>query len=121
MSTSYKISGGKLTGPNGSWSLRSISGVHKTEGGKLSLKKWLITIAGLTAAGSAVTMGMAAAITIAGGSMAYYIHGTKKVTIVVDGTEVELLSILYLDPIWNVANANKECDELVALISPHIK
>lgn len=121
MSASYKIIDGKLTGPNGSWSLQSISGVQKTDGGKLSLKKWLITVAGLAAAGGAVTMGMASAIAIGGGSMAYYIHGTKKVIIVVDGVEVELLSILFLDPIWNVANANKECDDLVALISPHIK
>jgi len=47
MPHSYKISKGNLSGDKGSWSLKSISAVYKEEGGRMSLKKWAITLAGL--------------------------------------------------------------------------
>ena len=119
--SSFKITGGRLEGPAGSWSLRTVSGIHKVEGGKLSLKKYAVFLAGITAAGGAVTMGAAAVFILGGGSIAYYVHRTMNVMIVVGGKEIEILSVVYFSGLWNEENANNQCDKLIAMVSPHLK
>lgn len=120
MTSSFRIEDGKLIGEDGAWSLDSISCIYKIEGGKLSMKKWLIVVAGLAALGAAPTMGAAGGIALTGGLLGYYLHKTKKVVILVNGTEIEILSVIFFEGIWNEENANAECDALVALVSPHI-
>lgn len=117
----FQITEGRLEGSMGSWSLRSISGVHKVEGGKLSLKKYALFIAGMAAATSAITMGTAAVVILCGTSLGYMWHRAMKVMIIVDGKEIELLSIVYFEGMWNEEKANSQCDELIEMIAPHIK
>ena len=82
------------------------------------MKKYAVMLAGVTAAGSAV-LGPFGSIILFGGSMGYYLHHTMNVYIVVDGAEVELHSALYFIGVWGEEEANKQCDALVNLISPH--
>lgn len=71
------------------------------------------------------SMGFVPAVAIMGIATGYSLHGTKKVLITQNGAEFELLTTLYfhvLDkgPLCE-GSADRQCDELVDLISPYIE
>lgn len=112
----YKIERGKLHGPNGAWSLEKISAIYKRECGKVGLKKWLVLMGALTAAGLAASGPMAPPLAIAGLGFGYYLHSTMRVFAVIDGKEVELLcEVFYVG--WRLKEANEKCDALIKLVT----
>ena len=115
--SSYTIKRGKLHGPNGSWSINKISAIYKREGGKIGIKKWLITLAGLTAGSAVISAGTLPFVVISGGSLGYMMHRTLRVFAMIEGAEVELLCEVYWEVIWGEDRANSKCDELIALVT----
>lgn len=112
----FKIKKGMLEGPNGSWKLSAISAVYKRECGKIGMKKWLLTLAGLTAAGAFASGPVIPTLAIAGGTFGYLMHRTMRVFATINGAEVEIHSEVYFDPWIKAEHANARCDALISLI-----
>jgi hypothetical protein len=116
----FKIKNGTLEGPNGSWKLSAISAVYKRECGQIGLKKWLVTVAGLAAAGSIASGPIIPTLAIAGGTFGYMMHRTMRVFATINGVEVEIHCEVYFDPWINVQQANAKCDALISLIKKEL-
>lgn len=112
----FKIKNGILEGPNGSWKISAISAVYKRECGQIGMKKWLITVAGATAAGLIASGPILPTLAIAGGTFGYMMHRTMRVFATINGSEVEIHCEIYFDPWINVQQANARCDAIVSLI-----
>ena len=113
----FSVTDGYLVGPTGRWRLANIKGAYKRQGGRLDLKKWLTTLAGMTAGAAAMSWNPIGGAILALGSVAYCTHGTMRVFALIDGHEVEILAEPYISPWWREDAANRACDELIALIA----
>jgi len=115
--TGYKIENGYLKGASGAWELSKISAIYKKQGGRLGLKKWLISCAGLAAAQVAIGLSVAHFAALGIGTFGYMTHRTLRVYSVIEGCEVELLAEMYWESIWGSERANLRCDALIELVN----
>ena len=121
------IQNGKLTSPVGSWKLSKVSGVFKQDGEQVSLARFMVFFAGITAAQAAGTLiasaatGISVMAVLGGGATAYFIHRTKSVMILIGDEAVEIAREIYFPGIWLEDHANKVCDRLVRRIRRQLK
>lgn len=121
------IEKGKLTTPVGSWKLSKVSGVFKRDGEQVTLGKFMVFFAGITAAQAAGTLiasaatGLPLMAVLGGGATAYFMHRTKSVMILVGDEEVEICREIYFPGIWLEDHANSVCDKLVRRIRRQLK
>lgn len=124
---SVRIENGIVISSEGAWELSKISGVFKRDGEQVSLGRFMVLFAGVTAAQAAGTLiataatGFAAMAVLGGGAMAYFLHRTKSVIILADGKEFEVSSAIYFPWIWLEDYANDQCDRVVDKIRRHLK
>lgn len=121
------IEKGKLTTQVGSWKLSKVSSVFKRNGEQVSLGRFMVFFAGVTAAQAAGTLiasaatGLTLMAVLGGGAAAYFMHRTKSVIILVGNEEIEICGEIYFPGIWLEDHANNVCDRLVRRIRRQLK
>lgn len=124
---SVRIENGIVISSEGAWELSKISGVYKRDGEQVSIARFVVLFAGVTAAQAAGTLiasaatGFAAMAVLGGGAMAYFLHRTKSVMILAESKEYEVSSEIYFPWIWLEDYANNQCDRVIEEIRKHLK
>jgi hypothetical protein len=112
----FKVNNGMLEGPDGAWEIAKISAIYKREAGRIGIKKWLITLAGLTAVGAVASGPIIPSLALAGGTFGYMTHRTMRVFAMIEGTETEIHSEVYFDLFIGADKAISKCEALISLV-----
>ena len=121
MNNAFRIENGNLIGARGSWRLASITGVYQKEGGPSTIRKWLTGAIGFLIISSLALRGESWILVIISMlPLAYMGYGIKSVVIIIEGKEIEIFGLPYWH-VWYLTQAEEGCNDLIALVSKHLK